>query len=66
MTEEKIKGRITEEDLLKCLSGNYTAIYYVDFDEDLVIPYRLSEDIKEAFSEIENEKLKYSETIISY
>lgn len=66
MTEEKIRGRITEEDLLKCLSGNYTAIYYVDFDEDLVIPYRLSEDIKEAFSEIENEKLKYSETIISY
>lgn len=37
------------EDLLMALSENYGAIYYIDFDEDIVIPYRMSEAIKQSF-----------------
>lgn len=39
------------DDLLRGLSENYEAIYYVDFDEDIIKPFRLNAAIEKEFGE---------------
>lgn len=39
------------DELLRGLSENYGAIYYVDFDKDIVRPFRMNQEIEEAFGD---------------
>lgn len=39
------------EELLRSLSENYESIYFVDFEKDTIIPYRMSKVIEENFGD---------------
>lgn len=39
------------DDLLRGLSENYGAIYYVDFDKDIIRPFRMNETIEKSFGD---------------
>ncbi len=52
--------------LLRGLSENYGAIYYVDFDENVVVPYRMNEYIERDFGDFFRSRPTYEAAIDSY
>lgn len=54
------------DSLLSVLSNNYEALYFVDFDNDTVEPYRLSKIINNLFGDYLLSKPKYSEAMKLY
>lgn len=54
------------EKLLCGLSENYGAIYYVDFDEDKIIPYRMNENIEEIFGDYFRTGPSFEDAVDSY
>ena len=59
-------AHILFEDALRELSENYESMYYVDFDSDVVYPYRMSNYINEQFGSVLWEKPTYDQAIRSY
>lgn len=55
-----------EESLLRVLSENYEALYYVDFDLDIIKPYRLNQVIEEKFGEYFNTNPSYEDAMTLY
>lgn len=60
------ENSISFEDLLCGLSENFGAIYLVDFDNDEVIPYRMSPQIEEYFGDYFASRPPYEDAINSY
>lgn len=60
------EGYVLFDELLRGLSENYGAIYYVDFDRDFVRPYRMSAAIEEAFGEYFRSRPTYAAAMHAY
>lgn len=54
------------DELLKGLSENYGAIYYVDFIQNKIFPYRMNEDIETQFGDYFRSGPSYENAIDSY
>jgi EAL domain-containing protein (putative c-di-GMP-specific phosphodiesterase class I)/CheY-like chemotaxis protein len=54
------------DELLRGLSENYGAIYYVDFDADVICPYRLNPEIEEQFGAFLRQKPTYEAAMYAY
>lgn len=54
------------DQLLRGLSENYGAIYYVDFDRDRIVPYRMNSYIEENFGEYFRSNPTYEEAVDRY
>ena len=54
------------DDLLRGLSENYGAIYYVDFDKDIIRPFRLNEVIEKNFGEFFRTLPSYEDAVRAY
>ncbi len=68
---QDLSGKMYEEknyleELLQCLSENYEAIYYVDFDRDTIKPYRISRVIDEHFGDFFRTGPSYEEAMTRY
>lgn len=57
---------MNENSLLQILSENYEAVYYVDFDLDIIKPYRLNKVIGEKFGKYFNSNPSYKEAMTKY
>lgn len=53
-------------DLLQSLSENYEGIYYVDFDKDVVMPYRMSPVINDKFGSFFRSNPSYEVAMSTY
>ncbi len=60
---EKVVGF---DELLKGLSENYEAIYYVDFEKNQIEPYRISRVIEERFGEFFRAKPSFEDAVDCY
>lgn len=60
---EKVVGF---DELLKGLSENYEAIYYVDFEKNQIEPYRMSRVIEERFGEFFRAKPSFEDAVDCY
>lgn len=54
------------DELLRGLSENYGAIYYVDFDKDIIRPFRMNEAIENAFGDFFRSLPSYEAAINGY
>lgn len=54
------------DDLLRGLSENYGAIYYVDFDKDIVRPFRMNAAIEKSFGDFFRTLPTYEEAMNGY
>ena len=68
---QDLNGRMYEEknykeELLQCLSENYVAIYYVDFDRDTIKPYRINGAVDERFGDFYRTEPSYEEAMTRY
>lgn len=54
------------DELLRGLSENYGAIYYVDFDRNFVRPFRMSPAIEEAFGDFFRSRPTYEAAMTAY
>lgn len=54
------------EELLRSLSENYEGIYFVDFDKDTIIPYRMSPVIEEGFGDFFRSGPSYEQAMTGY
>lgn len=54
------------DDLLRGLSENYEAIYYVDFDQDTIKPFRLNATIEKQFGKFFRSGPTYAAAVNSY
>lgn len=61
-----VKNETTDILLLSALSENYEAIYYVDFDENYITPYRMSSVIEEKFGDFFKSSPSYEEAMTAY
>jgi ABC-type dipeptide/oligopeptide/nickel transport system ATPase subunit len=66
-----LSGRLYQEsnyvgELLQSLSENYEGIYYVDFDKDITIPYRMSKVINENFGTFFRTNPSYETAMSAY
>ena len=66
-----LNGRLYQEgnylsELLQSLSENYESIYFVDFDKDLVIPYRMTERIDRQFGDFLRSGPSYEAAMLGY
>ena len=52
--------------LLSALSENYEAIYFVDFDKNTIVPFRMSKVIEENFGEYFRSAPSYEEAMTKY
>lgn len=71
MLMKDLRGKMYEEkthfeELLRCLSENYEAIYYVDFDKNTIKPYRMSKVIEERFGDYFRTEPSYEEAMTGY
>lgn len=64
LREEKEKHRY--DDMLHVLSAEYHSVYYVDLDQNTVIPYRVRDSILEMFDCEEGKELPFDQTYHSY
>lgn len=55
-----------EKILLSILSENYETIYYVNFDEDTIEPYRMSKIIEKRFGDFLREIPSFQEAMLRY
>lgn len=63
---EKPAEEIVSAELVRALSDDYHSIYYIDFDQNEVIPYRLSEAIEKEYGAFFNSKPEYGAAILGY
>ncbi|MBR3508834.1 MAG: EAL domain-containing protein [Lachnospiraceae bacterium] len=66
-----LSGRLYQEsnylgELLQSLSENYESIYYVDFDKDISIPYRMSKLIEDNFGAFFRTNPSYETAMTAY
>lgn len=54
------------DDLLRGLSENYSAIYYVDFDKDIIRPFRMNDDVEKIFGDFFRSQPTYELAINGY
>lgn len=59
-------GDIQEGTVLRILSENYGALYFVDFDEDKILPCRMSKTIADTFGDYFNTQPPYKEAMTKY
>lgn len=64
--DTKSINNVQEESLLRVLSENYEALYYVDFDLDIIKPYRLNQIISEKFGTYFNSNPSYEDAMTLY
>lgn len=65
MKEDSGEG-MREESLLRLLSENYEALYYVDFDQDMLIPYRMNSFIEENYGDYLRTSPSFEEAMTRY
>lgn len=53
-------------EMVRALSDDYHSIYYVDFDKNQVVPYRLSEDIEREYGAFFRSKPEYGAAMSGY
>lgn len=63
---DKLNNEKKIESILSALSSNYEAIYFVDFDADVVEPYRQSDKIKSRIGAVIDTKPTYHEAFEAY
>lgn len=63
---EKPEEETISAELVRALSDDYHSIYYVDFDKNEVIPYRLSEAIEREYGAVFRSKPEYGTAILGY
>ena len=66
-----LNGKLYQEstyvgELLQSLSENYEGIYYVDFDKDITIPYRMSRVINDNFGAFFRTNPSYETAMMAY
>ena len=66
-----LSGKVYQEsnyvgELLQSLSENYEGLYYVDFDKDVTIPYRMSKVINENFGAFFRTNPSYETAMSAY
>lgn len=54
------------DDLLRGLSENYSAIYYVDFDKDIIRPFRMNDAIEKSFGKFFRTMSSYEDAVNEY
>ena len=54
------------DDLLRGLSENYGAIYYIDFDRDIVRPFRMNAAIEKSFGDFFRSQPTYKKAVNEY
>lgn len=64
LLEEKEKNRYS--DMLYVLSEEYHSVYYVDLEENTVVPYRILDTIQEMFHLEEGKEVPFDKTYSSY
>ncbi|MDY3249116.1 MAG: response regulator, partial [Candidatus Choladocola sp.] len=64
LREEKEKHRYDE--MLHVLSADYHSVYYVDLEQNTVIPYRILDSIRETFHLKEGKEVDFDQTYFSY
>lgn len=65
MGEKNVCG-VKEESLLQILSENYEALYWVDFDQNTIVPYRMSKAIEERFGDYFRSNPSYEDAMTGY
>lgn len=60
------EDEIISAELVRALSDDYHSIYYIDFDKNQVIPYRLSDAIEREYGAFFNTKPEYGAAILGY
>lgn len=63
---ENPEEEVVSAELVRALSDDYHSIYYIDFDNDEVIPYRLSDAIKKEYGAFFNSRPAYAAAILGY
>lgn len=63
---EKPDEETISAELVRALSDDYHSIYYIDFDKNEVVPYRLSEDIEREYGEFFRSKPEYGAAMSGY
>lgn len=53
-------------EMVRALSDDYHSIYYIDFDKNQVVPYRLSEDIEREYGTFFRSKPEYGAAMSGY
>lgn len=53
-------------EMVRALSDDYHSIYYIDFDKNQVVPYRLSEDIEKEYGAFFRSRPEYGAAISRY
>lgn len=53
-------------EMVRALSDDYHSIYYIDFDKNQVVPYRLSEDIEKEYGAFFRSKPEYGAAMSGY
>lgn len=53
-------------EMVRALSDDYHSIYYIDFDKNEVVPYRLSDDIEREYGEFFRSKPEYGKAMSGY
>lgn len=54
------------EEMVRALSDDYHSIYYIDFDKNEVVPYRLSEDIEREYGTFFRSRPEYGAAMSGY
>ncbi len=54
------------DELLRGLSENYSAIYYVDFDKDIIRPFRMNDNVEKIFGDFFRSQPTYELAINGY
>lgn len=63
---ENLDGEMISAELVRALSDDYHSIYYVDFEKNEVVPYRLSEDIEREYGVFFRSKPEYGAAMSGY
>lgn len=64
--QRNIEDKVGFDELLRGLSENYGAIYYVDFDKNRIEPFRMNEYIESAFGDYFRSNPTYEDAVDSY
>lgn len=57
------EGKLLFDEVLKALSQGFESIFYVNFETDGVLPYRISPELKNALKTVLPEKCKYEDAM---
>ena len=63
---EKLNDESVSAELVRALSDDYHSIYFIDYEKDEVIPYRLGDTIEREYGSFFRSRPTYESAIISY